>query len=207
MRILIIEDEIIIARFIENQLKDSFSVDTSIALNLQEAEKQLKTFLPHLVLCDIELNEQLDGIDLMHKLTSNHNFELVFITSYQSKSMIDRASELKPANYIIKPLDECRLYAGILPVIKEVKNRLCVERKLNLGTLLSPIEMQVLQLVAQKKTTKEIANLLFLSPLTIKNHRHGICRKLCLKVGNNALLMWALKNQDSIKNATRPPLI
>lgn len=200
MRILIIEDEIIIARFIENLLKESFQVDTFIALNHQEAEDRLKTFLPHLIFCDIELNDQLDGIDLMHKLKSTHNFELIFITSYQSKSMIDSASDLKPANYIIKPLDESRLYAGILPVIKQVERRLRVEEQLNLDTLLSPTEMQVLQLVAQRKTSKEIAKLLFLSPLTIKNHRHGICRKLNLKEGNNALLMWALKNQDSIGN-------
>ena len=201
MRILIIEDEIIIARFIENQLKRSFQVDTFIALNHQEAEDRLKTFLPHLILCDIELNDQLDGIDLMHKLKPIHNFELIFITSYQSKSMIDRASDLNPANYIIKPLDESRLYAGILPTIKQVENRLRIGEQLNLDTLLSPTEMQVLQLVAQKKTTKEIAELLFLSPLTIKNHRHGICRKLNLTERNNALLMWALKNQDSIRNS------
>lgn len=201
MRILIIEDEIIIGRFIENQLKESFQVETCIALNLREAEEQLKTFLPHLVLCDIELNDHFDGIELMHNLTSCHNFELIFITSYQSKSMIDRASDLKPANYIIKPLDESRLYAGILPVIKQIENRLRIEKQLNLDTLLSPTEMQVLQLVAQRKTTKEIAKHLFLSPLTIKNHRHGICRKLSLKEGNNALLMWALKNQDSVINS------
>jgi DNA-binding NarL/FixJ family response regulator len=200
MRILIIEDEIIIARFIENQLKESFRADTCIALNLQEAEEHLKTFFPHLILCDIELNDQLDGIELMHKLKSSHNFELIFITSYQSKSMIDRASDLKPANYIIKPLDESRLYAGILPIIKQVENRLHIEEQLSLDSLLSPTEMQVLQFVAKRKTTKEIANLLFLSPLTIKNHRHGICKKLNLKEGNNALLMWALKNQDSISN-------
>lgn len=201
MRILIIEDEIIIARFIENQLKRSFQVDTIIALNHQEAEDQLKTFLPHLILCDIELNDQFDGIDLMHELKPIHNFELIFITSYQSKSIIDRASDLNPANYIIKPLDESRLYAGILPTIKQVENRLRIGEQLNLDTLLSPTEMQVLQLVAQKKTTKEIAELLFLSPLTIKNHRHGICRKLNLTERNNALLMWALKNQDSIGNS------
>lgn len=202
MRILIIEDEVIIARFIESQLKEGFQVSTCIALNHQEAEEHLKTFLPHLILCDIKLNEQLDGIDLIHKLKSMHNFELIFITSYQSKSMIDRASDLKPANYIIKPLDESRLYAGILPTIKQIESRLRVEEQLNLDTLLSPTEMQVLQLVAKKRTTKEIAELLFLSPLTIKNHRHGICKKLDLKEGNNALLMWALKNQDSIGNNT-----
>ncbi len=198
MRILIIEDEIIIARFIEGQLKSSFQAETQIALGVQEAEELIKTFLPHLVLCDIELNERIDGIELMQLTKKLHDFEIIFITSYQSKPIINRASELKPANYIIKPLDEARLYAGILPVIKKWISRQNDEEQPHLKTLLSPTEMQVLQLIAQKKTTKEIAADLFLSPYTVKNHRHGICRKLKLKEGNNALLMWALKNRDSI---------
>ena len=198
MRILIIEDEIIIARFIEGQLKSSFQADTQIALGVQETQELIKTFLPHLVLCDIELNERIDGIELMQLIKKRYDFELIFITSYQSKSIIDRASELKPANYIIKPLDEGRLYAGILPVVKKWASRQNEEEQPHLKALLSPTEMQILQLIAKRKTTKEIAADLFLSPYTVKNYRHGICRKLKLKEGNNALLMWALKNRDSI---------
>lgn len=198
MRILIIEDEIIIARFIERQLRDSFQAETNLALGAEEAEELIKTFSPHLILCDIELNDQIDGIELMRRLKKKHSFELIFITSFQSKTMIDRASDLKPANYIIKPLDESRLYAGILPIIKKLANRPVDEEQPCLEALLSPAERLILQLIAQKKTTKEIAESLHLSPYTIKNHRHGICRKLNLTVGNNALLMWALKNRDSI---------
>lgn len=198
MRILIIEDEIIIGRFIESQVKESFQADTRIALNVQEAEEILKIFSPHLILCDVEINDTIDGIELMHRLKKTHGFELIFITSFQSKTIIDRASDLNPANYIIKPLDESRLYAGILPIIKKMatyphlKDQPCIE------ALLSPTEIQVLQLVVQEKTTKEIAEILFVSPSTIKNHRHGICRKLELPEENNALLTWALKNQKSI---------
>lgn len=199
MRILIIEDEIIIARFIESQVKSSFQAETLIALGIHEAEEQLKTFSPHLILCDIELNDKIDGIELMHRLKKLHVFELVFITSFQSKNIIDRAYDLKPANYIIKPLDESRLYAGILPSIKKFANQPTIdEEQPCLEEVLSPAELQVLQFIAQKKTTKEIAEVLYLSPFTIKNHRHGICRKLNLTEGNNALLMWALKNRDSI---------
>ena len=198
MRILIIEDEIIIARFIERQVKESFQAETNLALGVQEAEDLVKSFLPHLILCDIELNDHMDGIELMDRLKKIHSFELIFITSFQSKTMIDRASNLKPANYIIKPLDESRLYAGILPIIKKLSNRPINEEHPCLEAILSPAERLILQLIAQKKTTKEIAESLHLSPYTIKNHRHGICRKLNLTEGNNALLMWALKNRDSI---------
>lgn len=87
IRILIIEDEIIIARFIERQVKDSFQAETNLALGVQEAEELVKSFLPHLILCDIELNDQIDSIELMHRLKKMHSFELIFITSFQSKTM------------------------------------------------------------------------------------------------------------------------
>lgn len=60
MRVLIIEEEIIIARFIEHELKENFQAETQIALNVGEAFTAIKHFIPHLVLCDIEF-KRYDG--------------------------------------------------------------------------------------------------------------------------------------------------
>ena len=57
------------------------------------------------------------------------------------------------------------------------------------------MELTVLQLIAKGKSSKEIANTLYLSPYTIKNHRNHICRKLGLDEGHNALLRWALEHR------------
>jgi len=197
MRILIIEDEIIIARFIENQLKISYAADTAIALSGEEVFSLIPVFRPHLVLCDIELHDRVDGIMLVQQLRPKFDFEVIFITSFQSRHIIDRAFELKPANYIIKPLDESRLYAGVLPIINQIQKKLASEDQelRSVRDLLNPSELDVLRLIARKKTTKEIAAILHLSPYTIKNYRHKICRKLQLEEANNALLTWALKNQ------------
>jgi len=196
MRILIIEDEVIIARFIEKQLQNSYGFETAIALSIDEVELLVPTFQPHLILCDIELNDRMNGIALMHQLKKRHNFELIFITSYQSMQMINRAFELEPANYIIKPLDEGRLYAGILPTIKQMQEKLSlrIEEANPIIKHLSTNEVAILKLIANRKTTKEIASLLHLSPYTVKNYRHKICRKLNLEEENNALLSWSLKN-------------
>lgn len=201
MRVLVIEDEIIIARFIERELKENFDAETQIALGVEEALLAIKHFAPHLVLCDIELNDTRDGIDLIHQLTPPFDFELVFVTSYQSKRIIDRAHGLHPANYIIKPLDENRLYAGVLSVIGKIQSS---DQKNNtfrqwIAKSLTPIEIKILQLIAQKKTTREVADALYLSPYTIKNYRHSICRKLDLDEGNNALLKWAMENYTFIR--------
>ncbi|WP_410220958.1 DNA-binding response regulator [Pedobacter sp.] len=195
MRILIIEDEIVIARFIEQQVQNiSPSFEISIAISVDEVEHLFPNFMPQLVICDIELNDKLDGIELLRQLKKSHIFETVFITSYKSMNMINRAFEIEPLNYIIKPLDENRLYAGILPAIKKIKENL-PQPATDLNETISQSELNILRLIAQQKTTREIANILNLSPYTIKNHRHNICRKLRLNDETNALLKWSLKNQ------------
>lgn len=200
IRILIIEDEIVIARFIEQQLKTISPCEVEIALSIEEVELLLPDFSPQLVLCDIELNDRLDGIELIQSLKISHSFELVFITSYQNINTINRAFELGPSNYIIKPLDESRLYAGVLPVIKKVSAHSDARNDIaELQKQVSQSELNILRLIAKQKTTKEIADILNLSPSTIKNHRHSICRKLNLGEETNALLTWTLKNHKLLE--------
>ncbi len=201
MRILIIEDEIIIARFIEQQLMANFNCSTTIAVNQQEVYNTLPTFLPHLVLCDINLKEENDGIVLIDIFRKQFAFETIFITSYQSKVIIERALQYQPLNYLIKPVDEADLYAAIkLAFLLIVTNTRLGKKQepFSLYELLSPTERKITQLILQQKTSKEIAEALFLSPYTVKNHRHSICRKLELKDENNALLKWALQFKELI---------
>lgn len=202
MRILIIEDEIIIARFIEQQLTANFNCSTTIAVNQQEVYNTLPTFLPHLVLCDINLKEEKDGIALIDIFRKQFAFETIFITSYQSKAIIERALQHQPLNYLIKPVDEAAIYASIklaLPTITAKPGLGSPHPSLSLRQLLSSTELKIIQLVLQHKTSREIANALFLSPYTIKNHRHSICRKLGLKDGNNALLKWAIQYKELMR--------
>lgn len=195
MRILIIEDEIVIARFIEQQVQNiSPSFEIAIAISVDEVEQLFSDFIPQLVICDIELNDKLDGIELLRQLKTSYSFESVFITSYKSMNMINRAFEIEPLNYIIKPLDENRLYAGILPAIKKITESIR-HSVTGINEMISQSELHILKLIAQQKTTREIADILNLSPYTIKNHRHNICRKLKLGDETNALLKWSLKNQ------------
>lgn len=198
MRILIIEDEIIIARFIEQQLKANFNCNTALAINLNEVKEVMKDFLPHLVLCDINLNEEEDGIQIISELQQAYGFGTIYITSYQSKATIERALATKPLNYIVKPVDETKIYTAI----KLVENTLYLKTKFgertNNSLPINHIELAIVRLILKGQTTKQIAEILYLSPYTVKNYRHKICRKLNLADENNALLKWALQNEDLI---------
>lgn len=195
VRVLIIEDEIIIARFIEQQLLSSFACTTRIAVSVQEARIAMQEWLPHLLLCDINLQEAQSGIELITELRRDFSFEVIYITSYQHRSIIEQASATNPANYIIKPVDEAQLFAGVQLVMNKITQPTSAgERIANPVSALNATEISILQLIRDRKTTKEIAQTLFLSPYTIKNHRHNICRKLQLEEENNALLKWVMQH-------------
>ena len=59
---------------------------------------------------------------------------------------------------------------------------------------LTATESRVLQLIAEQKKSKEIAEILFVSEKTIRNHRYNIKKKLDLPKENNRLLKWAILN-------------
>ena len=65
---------------------------------------------------------------------------------------------------------------------------------MTLNKKLTATESRVLQLIAQQKKSKEIAEILFVSEKTIRNHRYNIKKKLDLPKENNSLLKWAIMN-------------
>ncbi len=195
IRILIVEDEIIIARFIERQLLTNFSCEVRIAVTVTEAKAAMAEMLPHLLLCDIHLQDDVTGIDLVASFRSRYAFEVIFITSYQARNIIEQAAATAPANYIIKPIDEAQLFAGIQLVVSRILAGANTGKAfLQPDTLFSNTELLVLRLVRERKTTQEIADALHLSRYTVKNHRHTICRKLQLRDENNALLKWVVEH-------------
>jgi len=200
VRTLIIEDEIIIGRFIEKLLNTHFECDTRVAVSAGEANKAMADFLPHLLLCDIQLEEELSGIGLITELRRRFAFEVIYITSYQHRSIIEQAAATLPANYIIKPIDETQLLAGVQLVMSRLQtDDQAGKAYLRSNAIFTDIELRILRLIREKKTTIDIAETLHLSRYTIKNHRHTICRKLQLEDENNALLKWVVQNGNMLK--------
>ncbi len=200
VRILVIEDEIIIGRFIERHLRTNFDCEISVAVSAAEARAAMASFLPHLLLCDIQMEEELSGINLITELRRRYAFEVIYITSYQNRSIIEKAAATNPANYIIKPIDESQLFAGVQIVMSRLETDAQTGKAyLQSNTLFTEMELRILRLIREKKTTIAIAEDLHLSRFTIKNHRHTICRKLQLSDENNALLKWVVQNGNLLK--------
>lgn len=192
-QVLIVEDEFIIAKFIEKQIKNHFQCETAIAITVAEAVTEMERLKPDLLLCDINLGAGYSGIDLVNQLQQSYRFEVIYITSYNSKDIIEDAISSGAANYIIKPVDEMQLFAGMRLAISKIKSK---KAHNSAAAALTPSEQRIVSLIGMRKSTNEIAELMHLSRYTIKNQRHKICVKLGLKDENNALLKWVLEQRE-----------
>lgn len=112
-RILIVEDENIVALDIKKRL---FNLGFEIVDILSSGEKAVEKILeynPHLILMDIMLKGEMDGIDAAHEIKKVLNIPIIYLTAYTDKNTIKRAKITEPFGYISKPFGENDLHAAI----------------------------------------------------------------------------------------------
>ncbi len=137
IKILLVEDESIEAMDIKRTL-ESFQYEVPyIASRGEEAVEKALEIMPDLILMDIVLKGDTDGIEAVSKIKSL-NIPVIYLTAHSEESTIERAKTTEPYGYIIKPYDPTELkYAIELAIYKnkmektlkesEERNRLLVE--------------------------------------------------------------------------------
>ena len=111
--ILIVEDERIVAEDLRQLLEAAGygvvgMVDTAEAA-IVEAERTR----PHLVLMDIMLDGDLDGISAARQISALFGMRVVFLTAYSDAEILARARSISPAGYVLKPFSENQLLAAV----------------------------------------------------------------------------------------------
>ena len=112
-RVLIVEDEFIIAEDMSETLRQLGYEVAGNAINYKEAVHSFDTQKIDIVLVDINLGEEKDGIDVGTILREKYQLPFIFITSHADKTTVDRAKHLKPNGYLVKPFDKNDLYTSI----------------------------------------------------------------------------------------------
>lgn len=113
IKILIVEDELIIGEDMRNILeKMGYSV-TGVAMDADEAIEFLLPEKPDLILLDINLGGKKDGIQLAEEINSKFEIPFIFTTSYTDGPTIERAKKVNPLNYLVKPFKPEQLYTAI----------------------------------------------------------------------------------------------
>lgn len=113
VKILLVEDELIIADYMQDCLTSFGYTVVDTCINYNEAVKALAAKNPDIVLLDITLKGDKSGIDLAGYINASSKVPFVFITSHSDKSTIDKAKQTLPYAYLIKPFNESDLYAAI----------------------------------------------------------------------------------------------
>ncbi len=102
-KVLIVEDEALIADNLAAIIGDLNYEVTDICANAEEAIKSIKNNPPEVCLLDVSIDGEIDGIDLATMIQKRIQVPHIFITSFSDSSTIERAKQTSPAAYIIKP--------------------------------------------------------------------------------------------------------
>ena len=112
-KILVVEDEYIVAKDIQNTLKKlGYSVPALVSSG-EDAIKKTEEIRPDLVLMDIVLKGILDGVETADQIRSQFNIPVVYLTAYADEDTLQRAKVTEPYGYLIKPFQERELHSTI----------------------------------------------------------------------------------------------
>ena len=112
-RILVVEDQRLIAADIENTLKKLGYVVVGNVSSGEEAISKSDQLRPELVLMDVRLRGEMDGIQAAEIIRDRFNVPVVYLTAYADEETILRAKKTTPFGYLVKPFNERELRATI----------------------------------------------------------------------------------------------
>jgi len=152
--ILIVEDEAIVASDLIRKLKRLGYTVCAIASTGEEAIAKAKQLKPQLVLMDIQLTGQIDGIEAAREIRDCCDSPVIFLTAHSDSATLARAKLTGPLGYILKPFDERDLATQIeLAVNKYQADRKLREQREWLHVTLSSIGDAVIATDEQEKVT------------------------------------------------------
>jgi DNA-binding LytR/AlgR family response regulator len=111
--ILVIEDESIVSKDIQNSLKKLGYNVVGSANNGEDAISLAREHHPDLVLMDIMLKGEMSGIDAADVVRKELNIPVIFLTAYADESTLSKAKITEPYGYILKPFKEIDLHSSI----------------------------------------------------------------------------------------------
>jgi len=112
-RILVVEDESIVALGIEHRLEALGYRVIGSAASGEVAIKKAEEIHPDLVLMDIQLQDDMDGIEAAEQIRHRFNIPVVYLTAHTDHNTFQRAKVTEPFGYIIKPFQERDLHVTI----------------------------------------------------------------------------------------------
>jgi DNA-binding NarL/FixJ family response regulator len=173
---------------------------------------QIRALAPSIAVLDADM-PKLDGLGVLREIQKRRlSVEVVFLTIHDEEDLFDTAIELGAKGYILKDSAPTEIVAGIRAVASgkhywsAALAAYLVQRRSRAQAFtqkhpslkdLTPSERRILGMIANGKSSKEIAAQLFIHHRTVENHRTNICEKLNLH-GPNTLIRFALQHKSEL---------
>lgn len=176
-----------------------------------DAEKAILEKAPDFSLLDIDMPGK-NGLEVCESVSEISSSKLIILTMYNDGEMLKKALDSGANAYLVKDntsdeLVECieSLKRGESYIAKSMRKSPKVQQELKhynevMSKLqeLTEAEFKTLVLVSQKYSSKEIAELLFISSKSVENYRSRICKKLDIDTSKKRLIVWAIENKNII---------
>lgn len=216
MHILIADDHPIFRSGLKFLLEASFDdIVIDQVENGEEVMRFLETKTPDILIVDIDM-PIMNGLEVCKEVTNLRiETKTIVLTFYKEIEMFKLAFFNGAKGYLVKDntseeIVDCihTVLEGKTYLAKEVREEgrnLFSDGKYNFQiqdsiSKLSQTELKTLKLVSKKYSSKEIADLLFVSVKSIENYRSRICKKLNLDARNNSLVLWCMDNKMILDN-------
>jgi DNA-binding LytR/AlgR family response regulator len=111
--ILIVEDEALIAEHLKTILEQLNCASIEIVDTKEAAIRKIDTLKPEIILLDINLSGNMEGIEIADYINTTCQFPFIFITAYADATTLNKALIKHPAAYITKPFKQADVIAAI----------------------------------------------------------------------------------------------
>jgi diguanylate cyclase (GGDEF)-like protein/PAS domain S-box-containing protein len=128
INLMLVEDERIVAFDLKRQLHAFGYAVGSVVASGEQAVEQVMEAKPDLVLMDIHLEGQMDGIEAASVIRSQHQIPVVFLTAYAEEDTLRRALDSRPFGYLVKPCEGRELHATIQMALARHEDELAIQR-------------------------------------------------------------------------------
>lgn len=118
-RVLVVEDEWVVATDVRDCLEELGYSVVAIVASGEEAIIRARELQPDLVLMDIRLEGEMDGIQAAQQIWNELQIPIIYATGYSDKVTVDRATETEPFGYVLKPIKESDLYVAITLALRQ----------------------------------------------------------------------------------------
>jgi PAS domain S-box-containing protein len=157
-KIMVVEDEGIIAQDIKNCLENLGYSVPEVVFTGREAIEKAGIIRPDLILMDIVLKGEIDGIETAAEIKSRYSIPIVYLTAYEDDKTLKRAKLTEPLGYILKPFEERYLRSSIeMALYKHKMESKLKESERWLGTILKSVGEAVI-------VTDDIGKINFMNP-------------------------------------------